>query len=168
MLILGLLILACTAAFTGLVLADNLSGGPDYRVTVLGEHIATMNSLAIFCAGLALALIFAFGCLMMLAGGAMRRRKMRQLVEVRREAAATARERDALAARLEERDPASARPEADHWTGSAPEGGFADSGTSRDRSWGPDERVERDTAGATRADVPAPRHRRNGLHLFGH
>ena len=61
MLILGLLLLACTAAFTGFVLADNLNGGPDYNVTVLGHHIATMDPLAIFCAGLALALIFSLG-----------------------------------------------------------------------------------------------------------
>ncbi|MFI6931723.1 hypothetical protein [Streptomyces sp. NPDC050287] len=57
----GLLLLAATAAFTGLVIADNLSGGPEYNVSVLGNHIATMNSLEIFCSGLALALIFCLG-----------------------------------------------------------------------------------------------------------
>nr|WP_030664706.1 hypothetical protein [Streptomyces cellulosae] len=57
----GLLLLAATAAFTGLAIADNLSGGPEYSVSVLGHHIATMNSLAIFCSGLALALIFCLG-----------------------------------------------------------------------------------------------------------
>ncbi|MFE5189864.1 hypothetical protein [Streptomyces sp. NPDC056628] len=58
MLFLGLLLLAATAAFTGLLIADNLSGGPEYTVSVLGQEIATMNTLAIFCSGLALALLF--------------------------------------------------------------------------------------------------------------
>ncbi|GHK04928.1 hypothetical protein ACWEWI_27925 [Streptomyces sp. NPDC003753] len=58
---LGMLLLAATAAFTGLVIADNLGGGPHYTVSMFGQSIATMNTLAIFCAGLALALIFALG-----------------------------------------------------------------------------------------------------------
>jgi hypothetical protein len=58
MLVLGLLLLAATAAFTGLAIADNLGGGPEYSVSVLGNHIATMNALALSCAGLALALIY--------------------------------------------------------------------------------------------------------------
>lgn len=57
----GLLLLAATAAFTGLVIADNLSGGPEYSVSILDQHIATMNGLAIFSSGLALALIFCLG-----------------------------------------------------------------------------------------------------------
>lgn len=165
MLILGLLILACTGAFTGLVLADNLSGGPDYRVTVLGEHIATMNTLAVFCAGLALALLFGLGCLMVLAAEASRRRKRRQLVDVRRKERATARERDALAARLEEHDPESARSGSVPWAGAEP-----GSGTGRPRNEPAYFRESDDieTGDVTRADLPTPRHRRNGLHLFGH
>jgi hypothetical protein len=58
MLLLGLLLLCATGAFVGLLIADNLSGGPDYQVMLLGNTIATMNSLAIFLSGLALALIF--------------------------------------------------------------------------------------------------------------
>jgi len=61
MLFIGLLLLAATAAFTGLAIAGNLSGGPHYTVSVLDQHIATMNALAIFCAGLALALLFTLG-----------------------------------------------------------------------------------------------------------
>jgi hypothetical protein len=61
MLILGLLLIAATAAFTGLVIADNLSGGPKYTASVLGQDIATMNTLAVFCSGLALALLFCLG-----------------------------------------------------------------------------------------------------------
>jgi hypothetical protein len=65
MLFLGLLLAAATAAFTGLVISDNLSGGPEYQVTVLGQHIATMNTLAVFCSGLALALVFCLGIALM-------------------------------------------------------------------------------------------------------
>lgn len=61
MLLIGLLLLAATGAFTGLVIAYNLSGGPEYTVSVFGQDIATMNTLAIFCSGLALALIFCGG-----------------------------------------------------------------------------------------------------------
>jgi hypothetical protein len=78
MLILGLLLLAATGSFVGLLISDNLSGGPDYTVTVLGNTVTTMNSLAIFCAGLALALIFCLGLAMML-GSAARRRRRRAL-----------------------------------------------------------------------------------------
>ncbi|WNI17973.1 hypothetical protein [Actinacidiphila sp. ITFR-21] len=104
MLILGLLLLVCTAAFTGFALADNLNGGPDYDVTVFGHHIATMDSLAIFCAGLALALIFGLGVIMAMAGLSLRRRKARKLHAARRDARDAARERDELAARLENAD----------------------------------------------------------------
>ncbi|MGW3509421.1 hypothetical protein [Streptomyces sp. NPDC000994] len=61
MLLIGLLLLAATAAFTGLAIADNLSGGPQYPVSMLGNHIATMNTLEVFSAGLALALLFCLG-----------------------------------------------------------------------------------------------------------
>ncbi|WP_228023314.1 MULTISPECIES: hypothetical protein [Streptomyces] len=68
MLIIGLLLLVASGAFTGLVIAYNLSGGPEYTVTMFGQYIATMNSLAIFCSGLALALIFCLGLALALAG----------------------------------------------------------------------------------------------------
>ncbi|MFI7407353.1 hypothetical protein ACIBU0_01555 [Streptomyces sp. NPDC049627] len=64
MLFLGLLLLVATGVFTGLVIADNLSGGPEYTVSVLGQDIATMNTLAVFCSGLALALIFCLGLIL--------------------------------------------------------------------------------------------------------
>jgi hypothetical protein len=108
MLFLGLLLLATTAAFTGLAISDNLGGGPDYTVSVLGNDIATMSALAIFCAGLALALIFSLS-LWMATSGAMRRRSRR--IRVRDE-------RDALAARLSERE-AAAGPQASATTGQA-------------------------------------------------
>lgn len=147
MLILGLLLLACTAAFVGLAISDNISGGPHYDVTVLGQHIATMNGLALFCAGLALALIFGLGCLMAMTGGLMHRRKARRYRAVRHDAAATARERDALAARLEGQD-GSAAAAAGSGTAAADAGSGAGSGSHR-------------------VDVPArPRH--HARHLFGH
>jgi hypothetical protein len=75
MLILGLLLLAATGSFVGLLISDNLSGGPDYTATVLGNTVTTLNSLAIFCAGLALALIFGLGLAMILLSAARRRRR---------------------------------------------------------------------------------------------
>ncbi|WP_369405583.1 hypothetical protein [Streptacidiphilus neutrinimicus] len=83
MLLLGLLLIAATAAFTGLVIADNLSGGPEYHVTVLGNTIATMNSLEIFLSGLALALIFCLGLAMTGTGGVLARRRRLRLREAR-------------------------------------------------------------------------------------
>ncbi|MEU0119728.1 hypothetical protein ABZ137_40240 [Streptomyces bobili] len=73
MLILGLLLLAATGAFTGLVIADNLLGGPEYTVSVLGQDIVTLNTLAVFCAGLALALLFCLGLSMAATAAAHRR-----------------------------------------------------------------------------------------------
>ncbi|WP_234327138.1 hypothetical protein [Streptomyces sp. NRRL WC-3742] len=64
MLLLGLLLLAASGAFTGLLIADNLSGGPDYQVTVLGNDLVTLNGLGIFLAGIALALLFCLGLAM--------------------------------------------------------------------------------------------------------
>lgn len=75
MLLIGLLLLAATGAFTGGAIADNLSDGPEYTVSVLGNDIATMNTLAIFCAGLALALIFCLGLAMAMRGSAHRRHR---------------------------------------------------------------------------------------------
>jgi hypothetical protein len=73
MLFIGLLLLAATGAFTGLAIADNLSGGPEYTVSVLDHDIATMSTLAIFCSGLALALIFCLGLAMAMRGAVHRR-----------------------------------------------------------------------------------------------
>ncbi|MET8545912.1 hypothetical protein ABZW03_35550 [Kitasatospora sp. NPDC004799] len=65
MLLLGLLLMAASGAFVGLLIADNLSGGPDYQVTILGNDLVALNSLSIFLAGVALALIFCLGLAMM-------------------------------------------------------------------------------------------------------
>lgn len=154
MLLLGLLILACTAAFTGLVLSDNLPGGPDYNVTVLGNDIATMNTLAIFCAGLALALLFAVGVALMTGGLTHGRRTSRKLAAARREAVETARQRDDLAARLENTTP-TARPQSA--ATSPPPGALPP------RAGGPGSGTA-GTYGATRVGS----RRRTVRHLFGH
>ncbi|MFD5586897.1 MULTISPECIES: hypothetical protein [unclassified Streptomyces] len=73
MLLLGLLLLAATVAFTVLAIAGNMDGGPQYSVSVLGHHIATMNGLALFSSGLALALIACLA-LAMMRGGALHHR----------------------------------------------------------------------------------------------
>ncbi|WP_037607048.1 hypothetical protein [Streptacidiphilus rugosus] len=87
MLLLGLLLLCATGAFTGLLIAGNLSGGPDYQVVVLGNTIATMNSLEIFLSGLALALIFCLALAMMGVGGRMASRRRAVLRGARHAAA---------------------------------------------------------------------------------
>ncbi|MFD7729314.1 hypothetical protein ACFV6F_02860 [Kitasatospora phosalacinea] len=68
MLLLGILLFAASGAFAGLLIADNLGGGPETGVTVLGHQIATMSTLGAFLAGLALALLFCAG-LALMAGG---------------------------------------------------------------------------------------------------
>lgn len=75
MILLGLLLLGATGAFTGLLIADNLGGGPSYTVTVLGNTIATMSTLGIFLAGIALALIFVLGVVMAFGGGVRHHRR---------------------------------------------------------------------------------------------
>ncbi|WP_328916057.1 MULTISPECIES: hypothetical protein [unclassified Streptomyces] len=139
MLILGLLLLACIAAFTGLALADNVSGGPDYHVTILGNHIATMNSLAIFCAGLGLALLFGLSAMLAMTGLAMHRRKSHMLHSARRDAAVNARERDSLAARVDD--------------------------DRRTTGEGAGDRGYAGATGSARADKPRRHHT---PHLFGH
>ncbi|MER6565463.1 hypothetical protein ABT288_04570 [Streptomyces sp. NPDC001093] len=66
----GLLLLAGAAAFTALAIAGNLSGGPQYTVSVLDHNVATMSGLALFSSGLALALIFCAGLAIMVGGAA--------------------------------------------------------------------------------------------------
>ncbi|MFD8395665.1 hypothetical protein ACFV2N_42385 [Streptomyces sp. NPDC059680] len=78
MLFLGLLLLAGTGAFTALAIVGNLSGGPDCTVSVLGHDIASMNGLALFGSGLALALVFCLGLAMTAMGGTHRHRHRRR------------------------------------------------------------------------------------------
>ncbi|CAN3978036.1 hypothetical protein [Kitasatospora purpeofusca] len=73
MLLFGLLLVAVVGAFTGLLIAGNLSGGPEYQAAVLGHDLVMLNSLGIFLAGLALALLFCFGLVLVGAGRSHRR-----------------------------------------------------------------------------------------------
>ncbi|MFF7356170.1 MULTISPECIES: hypothetical protein [Streptomyces] len=77
MLFLGLLLLAGTGAFTALAIIGNMSGGPEYTVSVLGHDIAAMNGLALFSSGLALALLFCLGLAMLTTRAAHRHRRHR-------------------------------------------------------------------------------------------
>ena len=138
MLLLGLLLVGATAAFTGLVIADNDSGSPHYAVTVLGHHIATLNTLAAFLAGVALALVFCLGLAMMKGGSRRAVRRRTDLRAARRDARRAEAERDRLASRVSDGEPDSAAPAADPQA--APDG---------------------------RSDKP-PLPRRHGRHLFGH
>ncbi|MFF9850640.1 hypothetical protein [Streptomyces litmocidini] len=72
--LLGLLLLGATGAFIGLLVSEN-TGGPDQTVVMLDNRIATMNGLAIFLAGMALAVIVGLACAMMAAGAARARRR---------------------------------------------------------------------------------------------
>lgn len=65
MFLLGLLLAACAGAFAALLIGYNTSGGPEYTVTIFDRDLVTLNSLEIFCSGLALALIFSLGLLLM-------------------------------------------------------------------------------------------------------
>ncbi|MFI8454761.1 hypothetical protein [Kitasatospora sp. NPDC085464] len=65
MLLLGLLLMAASGAFVGLLIADNLSGGPEYQATILGTDLVRLNTLGVFLAGVALALLFCLGLALM-------------------------------------------------------------------------------------------------------
>ncbi|MDY0810865.1 hypothetical protein [Kitasatospora purpeofusca] len=158
MLLLGLLLLAATGAFTGLLIADNLSGGPDYGVTVLGNQIATMNSLAVFLSGIALTLIFGLG-LAMATGGAAR---MRRRADERRETRALAR-RQSMAEReaVTEREAVADRPAMTDRQAMAEREAPVDREAPADRTTEP--------AVVPAAEGTSTRSRpHRGLHLFGH
>ncbi|MFD3453175.1 hypothetical protein ACFWVC_13455 [Streptomyces sp. NPDC058691] len=88
MLLLGLLLMGGTAAFTGLLISDNLSGGPDYTVTMFGTDIATLNTLGVFLAGIALGLVFCLAAGMAMAGAGRSRSRRAELRTLRRRARA--------------------------------------------------------------------------------
>ncbi|MGW6746135.1 hypothetical protein ACWGDX_36270 [Streptomyces sp. NPDC055025] len=81
MLIIGILLMAAAAAFTALLIAFNLSGGPDYAVTLFSSHPFTINALSAFLSGIALTLIFGLGLWLMVGGAALiaHRSKKRRL-----------------------------------------------------------------------------------------
>jgi hypothetical protein len=74
LLLVGLLLLGATAAFTGLLISENLSGGPDYMVTMFGNGLGTVNTMGAFLSGIALALVFCLALAIMSAGAARQHR----------------------------------------------------------------------------------------------
>jgi hypothetical protein len=85
MLLLGLLIVAAAVAFSTVVIADNLGGGPHYSVGLFGHHLGTVNTLGAFLAGIALALLLCLGLLVATAGARRERRRNAELRTARRE-----------------------------------------------------------------------------------
>ncbi|GAA2572393.1 MULTISPECIES: hypothetical protein [Streptomyces] len=108
MLVLGLLLMAGAAAFAGLLIAYNLSGGPDYTVTLLGSEPFTISTLGAFLGGIALTLIFGLGMWMLLAGTVLARHRGKKRRRERATAERASAERDALNDRLEGRPGSSA------------------------------------------------------------
>ncbi|MGW8063882.1 hypothetical protein ACVV2G_16805 [Streptomyces ziwulingensis] len=103
MLVLGLLLMAGAAAFAGLLIAYNLSGGPDYTVTLLGSQPFTISTLGAFLGGIALTLIFGLGMWMLLAGAMLARRRGKKHRRERETARRATAERDEPAGRTEGR-----------------------------------------------------------------
>ncbi|MFJ6070365.1 hypothetical protein ACIQFU_05870 [Streptomyces sp. NPDC093065] len=101
MLVLGLLLMAGAAAFAGLLIAYNLSGGPDYTVTLLGSDPFTISTLGAFLGGIALTLIFGLGMWMLMAGTVLARHRGNKRRRDRETARRATAERDELAGRLE-------------------------------------------------------------------
>jgi len=87
MFLLGLLLAACAGAFAALLIGYNTSGGPEYTVSIFDRDLVTLNSLEIFCSGLALGLIFSIGLLMM--GGKARLARAKRKRDERAVSAAT-------------------------------------------------------------------------------
>lgn len=123
MFLLGLLLLCATGAFTGLLIAYNSGGGPDYTVTMFGNTLGTLNSLEIFVAGIVLALLFCLSLTMIVGGGVMRRRRRAARRVERREAAQARAERDEMAARLDTEQPDMERIEREHVAAETARGG---------------------------------------------
>jgi hypothetical protein len=157
MLLLGLLLAGATAAFTGLLIAYNLSGGPEYTVTMFGNDLVTLNHLGAFLAGIALTLVFGLALAMIAAGIAHHRRRSVRLRHARHQAKTAAAERDAMAARLDERD-------TDWDTGR--DTGRDTAGRDTGRHPNGDLRTDPSMSGAPHEAQPRARQRR--LHLFGH
>ncbi|MGA5193042.1 hypothetical protein [Streptomyces exfoliatus] len=76
MIIIGLLLLLAAGAFTGLLIADNASGGPNYDATIFDNSLATVNTLGAFLAGIGIALVLGLA-LALIFGGMARRRRAR-------------------------------------------------------------------------------------------
>ncbi len=93
MLLLALLLVLATGAFTAIAVVENFSRGPDYAVEMFGNQIATLNAPGLFLSGVGLALIFCLGLAGLAAG--LRRRHRARGVRASVPVASTTRQRDA-------------------------------------------------------------------------
>lgn len=84
MLVLGLLLMGASGAFAGLLIAYNTASGPAYQVSMFGDHLITVSTREVFFAGLALALVFCFGLLLMRTGARVRHARVVRMREARR------------------------------------------------------------------------------------
>src|SRR6266511_6181628 len=123
MLLVGLVLVALSGAFAGLLIAYNTSGGPEYTVTLFDRTIATVDTLQVFVAGLALGLVFCLGLWMTGASARMIGTSAR-LRRARHEAEQTAAERDRLANDLAQQQAmrTEAASDADRTAGTRPTG----------------------------------------------
>ncbi|MCU7821263.1 hypothetical protein [Kitasatospora sp. DSM 101779] len=162
MLALGLLLLAATGAFTGLLIAEN-PDGPTTTVTMFGNDLATMNSLAVFLAGIALTLVLVFGCLLVLAGSRRHRRRSAELRTSRRDRA------EAAPAEPAGTPPYASAPQPQPYADRAPlggaSGGPAGPGTQATTA-GP--RPEDAAAEPAPQTEPQPKRRPDLIHRLGH
>ncbi|OAH09865.1 hypothetical protein [Streptomyces jeddahensis] len=90
MLVLGLLLVLATSAFTAVAVVDNFSGTPDYPVEIAGNQIATLNASGLFLSGVVLALIFCLGLALLSAGVKSERRMRASLFSAARQGGAGA------------------------------------------------------------------------------
>ena len=78
LLIVGVVLAGGAGAFTGLLIAYNTSGGPKYTAEMLGHSLPTLNTLGVFCSGVALGLIFCVGVWLLVAGARHTRHRLRR------------------------------------------------------------------------------------------
>ncbi|MPZ83741.1 MAG: hypothetical protein GEV28_26450 [Actinophytocola sp.] len=103
MLILGLLLVVVSGAAAVVLIAYN-TGGAAETVSAFGRDITDVTMMQAFVAGLVVALVFVLGAWLLVVGGRRGREHRARYRDARREAKATAKERDELADRLRDED----------------------------------------------------------------
>lgn len=103
MLILGLLLVVVSGAAAAVLIAYN-TGGTTETVSAFGRDLTDVTMAQAFVAGLVVALVFVLGVWLLMSAGRRGREHRARYRDARREAKATARERDDLADRLRKED----------------------------------------------------------------
>ncbi|MFE5528754.1 hypothetical protein [Embleya sp. NPDC056538] len=80
--VIGLFVAAASVAFAALLVAYNTSGGPEYTVSMFDTDMVTLDTLAAFLAGLALALLFCAALAMVATGMRTRARRRNSAARV--------------------------------------------------------------------------------------